>query len=148
MINSAARAIIEGHHHDPFDYLGWHHEGDARVVRVFLPNASEVKVVDDAGHVSALPRLHDAGLFAGPVEARDSHYRLRARFGDDEVELEDAYRFPPILSDLDLHLLGEGNHLELYNKLGYREDAAETCGYLRRFHPGTPRTDEVCPLAQ
>ena len=32
--------------------------------------------------------------------------------------MEDAYRFPPILSDMDLHLLGEGTHLELYNKLG------------------------------
>ena len=32
--------------------------------------------------------------------------------------MEDAYRFPPILSDLDLHLLGEGTHLELYDKLG------------------------------
>ena len=36
----------------------------------------------------------------------------------------------------------------LYNKLGYKEDAAETCGYLRRFHPGAPQTDEVCPQAQ
>src|SRR4029079_11598062 len=58
------------------------------------------------------------GLFAGPVAARDPHYRLRARFGDSEVEMEDAYRFPPILTDMDLHLLGEGSHLELYNKLG------------------------------
>ena len=32
--------------------------------------------------------------------------------------MEDAYRFPPILTDLDLHLLGEGTHLELYDKLG------------------------------
>jgi len=88
------------------------------VVRVFLPEATGVKVLDDAGHVSELPRIHDAGLFAGPVEARDPHYRLRARFGDNEVEMEDAYRFPPILSDLDLHLLGEGTHLELYNKIG------------------------------
>ena len=117
-ISSSARAIIEGHHHDPFNYLGWHHEGDEPVVRVFLPEAIEVKVVDDAGHVSELPRIHDAGLFAGPVAARDPHYRLRARFGDSEVELEDAYRFPPILTDMDLHLLGEGTHLELYDKLG------------------------------
>jgi outer membrane protein assembly factor BamD len=36
----------------------------------------------------------------------------------------------------------------LYKRLGYKEDAEETCGYLRRFHPGAPRTDEVCPLAQ
>ncbi len=117
-LSSAARAIIEGHHHDPFHYLGWHDEGDGPVVRVFLPDASEVKVLDEAGHVSALPRIHAAGLFAGPVAARDPHYRLRARFGDSQVELHDAYRFPPILTDLDLHLLGEGNHLQLYDKLG------------------------------
>ena len=117
-ISASARAIIEGHHHDPFNYLGWHPEGEERVVRVFLPEASEVRVIDDTGEISILPRIHDAGLFAGPVAARDPHYRLRARFGNDEVEMEDAYRFPPILSDLDLHLLGEGTHLELYNKLG------------------------------
>src|ERR1700742_572821 len=118
MIPSTAKAIIEGHHHDPFSYLGWHHEGDDRVVRVFLPDAEEWKVIDDTGEISILPQIHDAGLFAGPVTAREPHYRLRARFGGNEVDLEDAYRFPPILSDLDLHLLGEGNHLDLYNKLG------------------------------
>ena len=47
-----------------------------------------------------------------------AHYRLRARFGDNDVELEDPYRFPPVLSDYDLYLLGEGNHLRLYDKLG------------------------------
>src|SRR6187401_2488335 len=117
-IPSSARAIIEGHHHDPFNYLGWHNEGGKPVVRVFLPEATTVKVIDDAGSVSELPRIHDAGLFAGPVASRDNHYRLRARFGDSEVEMEDAYRFPPILTDMDLHLLGEGTHLELYDKLG------------------------------
>jgi outer membrane protein assembly factor BamD len=38
--------------------------------------------------------------------------------------------------------------IEVYSKVGYKEDVVETCGYLRRFHPGTPRTDEVCPPAQ
>ena len=32
--------------------------------------------------------------------------------------MEDPYRFPPVLSDFDLYLLGEGNHLTLYDKLG------------------------------
>jgi 1,4-alpha-glucan branching enzyme len=117
-ISGAARAIVEGRHHDPFNYLGWHHEDGEPVVRVFLPEATAVTVLDGAGRVSELPRIHDAGLFAGPVAAQDNHYRLRARFGGDEVEMEDAYRFPPILTDLDLHLLGEGTHLELYDKLG------------------------------
>ena len=117
-ISPAAQAIVNGNHADPFNYLGLHVENEEPVVRVFLPDATQVKVLDDAGHVSELPRIHDAGLFAGRVAAHDSHYRLRARYGDNEVELEDAYRFPPILTDLDLHLLGEGTHLELYDKLG------------------------------
>jgi outer membrane protein assembly factor BamD len=32
-----------------------------------------------------------------------------------------------------------------YRKLGYREDVQETCGYIRRFHPGAAGADEVCP---
>src|SRR4029450_800151 len=57
------------------------------------------------------------GLFVGPVD-HPEHYRLRARFGESDVEMEDPYRFPPILSDVDLYLLGEGNHLRLFDKLG------------------------------
>src|SRR5262249_13618164 len=34
------------------------------------------------------------------------------------VEQEDAYRFPPLLSDFDLHLHAEGNLFEAYNSLG------------------------------
>ncbi len=117
-LSPAAQAIIEGNHADPFNYLGWHPNGGAPVVRVFLPDATQVEVLDQEGHVSELKRIHDAGLFEGEVAARDPHYHLRAHFGDRAVEIEDAYRFPPILSDLDLHLLGEGMHLQLYEKLG------------------------------
>ncbi len=57
---------------------------------------------------------------SSPVRWRTgpSIYRLRARFGDSVVELEDPYRFPPILTDFDLYLLGEGTHQRLYDKLG------------------------------
>lgn len=38
--------------------------------------------------------------------------------------------------------------VEVYHKLGYAEDVTETCGYIRRFHPGAVGADEVCPPAQ
>ncbi len=117
-VSRSARAVIAGTHSDPFAYLGPHVENDGPVVRVFLPDAQEVQVLAESGDISILPRIDEAGLFAGPVADGGNRYRLRARFGREEVELEDPYRFPPILSDLDLHLLGEGNHLELYDKLG------------------------------
>src|SRR5262249_20830648 len=58
------------------------------------------------------------GLFEGHPQSRRPRYRLRARYGDRVVEMEDAYRFPPVLSDLDIYLLSEGSHLTLYDKLG------------------------------
>ena len=113
-----AYAVIEGRHSDPFRYLGPHLENGASVVRVFLPDAEEVAVIDDEGHERDLQRIHDVGLFEGHLDNGPRHYRLRARYGDRQVEIEDPYRFPPILSDFDLYLLGEGTHIHLYEKLG------------------------------
>ncbi len=113
---AAAREIIAGRHADPFSYLGPHTENDETVLRVFLPEAERVVAIGDNGE-RELDRIDPAGLFAGPLDGL-KHYRLRAHFGDSEVEMEDPYRFPPVLSDYDLHLLGEGNHLRLYDKLG------------------------------
>jgi 1,4-alpha-glucan branching enzyme len=117
-LSPEAYAVVEGRHPDPFHYLGVHIEDDVPVVRVFLPDASEVRVVDEQGHRSDLRRIHDAGLFVGRLVNGSSRYHVRARFGDHVEELEDPYRFPPVLSDVDLHLLGEGTHLQLYDKLG------------------------------
>src|SRR6516165_7704494 len=117
-LSPEAYAVVEGRHPDPFHYLGPHVEDDVPVVRVFLPNASEVSVVDERGRRSILRRIHDTGLFVGALANGSPRYHVRARFGDDLVELEDPYRFPPVLSDLDLYLLGEGTHMHLYEKLG------------------------------
>jgi len=48
-LSPEAYAVVEGRHPDPFHYLGPHVEDDVPVVRVFLPNASEVSVVDERG---------------------------------------------------------------------------------------------------
>lgn len=113
-----AYAIIEGRHSDPFSYLGRHEEDGRVVVRAYLPDAQDVAVLLRGKAPIQLERIHDTGLFEGHPPACADSYRLRARFGDSTIELEDAYRFPPILSDFDLYLLGEGTHLKLYEKLG------------------------------
>jgi 1,4-alpha-glucan branching enzyme len=59
-----------------------------------------VAVIDEQGHESDLRRIHDAGLFEGRLRNGSQHYRLRARYGERQVEIEDPYRFPPVLSDL------------------------------------------------
>ena len=61
-----------------------------------------------------------AGLFVASLADRREpfRYRLRVRWGAHEQEFEDVYRFPPVLGELDIHLLVEGNHLASYQKLG------------------------------
>ncbi len=46
-------------------------------------------------------------------------YQLEVRYADgNEYLLDDPYRFPPQLGALDLHLIGEGRHELLYERLG------------------------------
>jgi 1,4-alpha-glucan branching enzyme len=113
-----AHAILRGHHSDPFSYLGRHEENGHSIVRAYLPDASHVEVISASGATCPMTRIHNGGLFAGELPDGADRYRLRARFGNETVEIEDPYRFPPILSDFDLYLLGEGTHQRLYDKLG------------------------------
>jgi 1,4-alpha-glucan branching enzyme len=140
-----AYAVIEGRHSDPFRYLGPHVEDDVALVRVFLPDAEDVAVVDDQGHASDLRRIHDAGLFEGRLANGARRYRVLARYGERQLELEDAYRFPPILSEFDLYLLGEGTHMHLYEKLGAHPMVVEGVGGVAFavFAPSAKRVSVV-----
>ena len=145
LLTPEAYAVIEGRHSDPFRYLGPHVENGSSVVRVFLPDAEGVAVIDEQGHESDLQRIHDVGLFEGRLRNGSQHYRLRARYGERQVEIEDPYRFPPILSDLDLYLLGEGTHIHLYDKLGAHPmvlDGVEGVGFAV-FAPSAKRVSVV-----
>src|ERR1700676_4598663 len=117
-LSAEAYAIVEGRHSDPFHYLGLHTEGDRTVVRAFLPEASKVDAIDEHGQAASLARIHDAGLFAGALPNGSRRYQLRARFGETVVDLDDPYRFPPVLTDFDLYLLGELSRERIYDKLG------------------------------
>jgi 1,4-alpha-glucan branching enzyme len=117
-LTAEAYAILEGRHSDPFQYLGPHREDGKTVVRAFLPDAEKVDAIAPHGEATALTRIHEDGLFAGVLPNGSNAYQLRARFGETVVDLDDPYRFPPVLTDYDLYLLGEGTHQRLYEKLG------------------------------
>jgi 1,4-alpha-glucan branching enzyme len=127
-VTTATREEIEslfnGEHSDPFHVLGAHRvdwEGQPAVaIRVYLPGAEQVWVARDSGLLPA-QRVHGGGFFEAlfPGVAETFPYRLRARFGEgNELEFEDPYRFPPVLTEFDLYLLGEGTHHKSYEKLG------------------------------
>jgi 1,4-alpha-glucan branching enzyme len=127
-MDAEVERILKGDHGDPFAVLGMHTEArdgaEKIVVRTFQPQARRVAVVDTATNevVADLPRIRDQGFFAGPVEGRAKPFRYRLRIlpygSDSPYDLEDTYRFGPVLGELDLHLLTEGTHLRIFEKLG------------------------------
>ncbi len=116
----ALKALAQGRHHDPFALLGLHQENGTRIVRTLQPGARSVELVGADGDVmGALQREPYDGLFCGPMPPRRRVYRLRITWGDGTVQdIEDPYRFPSSLGELDLYLLGEGSDKAIYRKLG------------------------------
>jgi 1,4-alpha-glucan branching enzyme len=114
----AIAAIVEGRHADPFAVLGQHQARGGYVVRAFVPGADAVDIESRDGEtIASLKSIHAAGLFEGTVKEH-VRYRLRARRGDATWQLDDPYAYGPVLGPLDDWLLGEGAHVELYNRLG------------------------------
>jgi 1,4-alpha-glucan branching enzyme len=115
-------AIVEARHGDPFSFLGMHQGPDGVCVRAMLPAAQEMAVIDAAtGEVAARGvRVDPDGLFVAVIAGRTApfRYRLRVLSGGVSREFHDIYSFPPVLGELDLYLLREGNHLASYQKLG------------------------------
>jgi 1,4-alpha-glucan branching enzyme len=116
-------AIVSARHGDPFAFLGMHEEAGDLLVRAMLPGAASVAVIDaeSGALVAEAEAVHAAGLFVAKLAGRERGFRYRLRVdwgGGATQEFEDAYRFPPVLGDLDLHLLTEGTHLDSYRKLG------------------------------
>ncbi len=113
-------ATATGSYHDPHSVLGVHHYDGAVTIRALRPLAQRVEAILDDGTVVPLEHEQD-GIWVGVIERPNvESYRLRATWGEDEdpVEAEDPYRFLPTLGELDLHLIGEGRHEELWNALG------------------------------
>ncbi len=115
-------AIVDGTHGDPFAVLGPHPDPESPgrfFIRCHVPGADRVEALSLDGTVLAeLIRRHERGFFEGAVDGPVPRYRLRAAWGAHVRELEDVYRFPPVIGDLDQHLLGEGRHWRAWEQLG------------------------------
>ena len=118
----AIGAIVHGTSHDPFGVLGPHKVEGGVAIRAFVPDAEGVAIIErnSGEQLADMERLDNAGFFSGTIENRASppDYRLRALRGSDQWELEDPYRFGPLIGELDSYLLGEGSHKRLWERLG------------------------------
>jgi 1,4-alpha-glucan branching enzyme len=115
-------AITGGYHGDPFAVLGPHmvdRDGKKQwEIRAFLPQAAEAAVIV-GGTTIVMERAHPGGLYTALVANEPGAYKIRVtNIHGNSLETEDPYRFPPLLSDFDLHLHSEGTNYEGYNSFG------------------------------
>jgi 1,4-alpha-glucan branching enzyme len=111
------KTLVAGHHHDPHSLLGPHVGPDGVTVRVLRPSASTVAVVTSDGR-HALEHEHE-GVWRGLLPDREvPDYRLEVEYDGRTVRADDPYRFLPTLGEVDLHLIGEGRHEQLWSVLG------------------------------
>jgi 1,4-alpha-glucan branching enzyme len=118
--SGAAQAIVEGRHGDPFAILGPHPVGKEWVVTAFVPGAAKLILLPaakTAKPIEAAPVPGFAGLFQASLPKKIA-YRLHASSEGAEWEFEDAYRFGPVLGEMDEYLLGEGTHRRMWQVLG------------------------------
>ena len=110
--------LLDGRHADPHAVLGAHATGDGRtVIRTLRPAADGVDVVVEAGR-SPLTLVHDGGVFEAIIDGDPADYRLEVSYGDQTHLVDDPYRWLPTLGEIDLHLIGEGRHENLWEVLG------------------------------
>ena len=114
--------FLAGAHPDPFRILGPHRVGENLVLRLFRPDAKEIRIIVGDGKEGDVEanRLHADGFFQAvlPGRKRDLEYRLRiVRWDGSELITHDPYRYGPIMGEVDLHLFAEGNHLRPLRKI-------------------------------
>ncbi len=111
-------ALVRGEAHDPHGILGAHPENGHTVVRTLRPGATSVTLLaGDARHDMA--QLHPGGVHGVTVPGEVGGYRLEVAYpSGDTFTVDDPYRWLPTLGELDLHLIREGRHEQLWTVLG------------------------------
>ncbi|MPY90036.1 MAG: 1,4-alpha-glucan branching protein GlgB [Luteitalea sp.] len=167
LVERALSALVAGANGDPFAVLGPHvSERDGAtsvVIRTFQPRAAAVDVIRldaPAGlpHGQAvrgeertrvpMTRGLAEGLFEAtfPNEGVVFPYRLYVTRPDGRRdEIDDPYRFAPVLGDLDLHLFGEGRHLRVFERLGAHAMVIDGCAgfFFAVWAPNAQRVSVV-----
>lgn len=112
--------LINARTNAPHILLGLHDCGNGQVIIAYRPEAQRITVTSGKEQ-DDMESIGDRGLFGIYLDTKKySAYMLRIQYeGEDNiVETEDPYSFKPQISAEDRYLFAEGNHYQIYEKLG------------------------------
>ncbi|MFT5393887.1 MAG: 1,4-alpha-glucan branching enzyme, partial [Gammaproteobacteria bacterium] len=115
-------ALATARHGDPFAVLGpcspvlgkpveW-------TVRTCQPGADAVALIGVSPGPTPMDQIHPSGIFQASFPKPIGRYQLRVQRGEETRTVDDPYRFPSTLGELDHYLFAEGTHEALFNMLG------------------------------
>ncbi|WGW11213.1 1,4-alpha-glucan branching protein GlgB [Saxibacter everestensis] len=113
--------VSDGSYHNPHSVLGAHQDADGTVTIRACKHLAKSVVARTP--TETIPLTHEyGGIFSAafrPADGLIPEYRLETSYIDDDLHVtDDPYRFVPTLGEMDLHLIGEGRHEELWTVLG------------------------------
>ena len=117
--------IADARHHNPFEELGIHSlpaagKKSRQQVTVFAPRTRGLSVIGHQGPL-AMKRIGQSDFYRwqGAAGLVPSPYQLECvSEAGSRSRTYDPYSFAPQIGDLDLHLFGEGRHLNAWQFLG------------------------------
>ncbi len=118
---SIIEQILAAECYDPHSFLGSHIIDKGVVIRVFNPQALEVFVIDEETSTETkMNKVNEAGLFELFFKSKKQifPYFLKIKYDNTTHTTKDPYSFLPTITEYDQYLFNEGNHYEIYNKLG------------------------------
>ena len=109
--------LVGGWHHDPHSILGPHAHDGIVTVRALRPHAESVTVITTQGRFPMSQERR--GVWGVDLSVTDvPDYSLDVVYGGTTIPGDDPYRFLPTLGDMDLHLIQEGRHEQLWDVMG------------------------------
>ena len=119
--------LIECRHCDPHRILGVRGHTAAgssgSIARAYYPGAVAVSFLFEGGRRLPLLKVHADGLFEASTSevlpSSPNQYQIEVSFADgSSLVKRDPYAFAPQLGELDLYLLGRGEHHQAYKVMG------------------------------
>jgi 1,4-alpha-glucan branching enzyme len=112
------KLVAAGSHHDPHSLLGLHPSETGQLVRVLRPFAKSVTLITEVDELE-FEHLHDGVWVVETTSKQPFDYRVRASYENGPDWLgDDGYRYLPKVGELDLYLITEGRHEQLWEALG------------------------------
>ena len=109
--------VAYARYYNPHEVLGAHLGDSGVTIRTVRHLADAVTVITAEGSFPATHEQDGVWVAVVPGDAIPD-YRLDVTYGEETTRVDDPYRFMPTLGEMDIYLISEGRHEELWEVLG------------------------------